>query len=53
MEHPFALVDATGSIVRFETDLLGKILMTEENPDITTTAYGVITDIYALDGGSR
>jgi homoserine dehydrogenase len=53
LEHPFALVDATGSIVRFETDLLGKILMTEENPDITTTAYGVITDLYALDAGSR
>ena len=53
MEHPFALVDATGSIVRFETDLLGKILMTEENPDITTTAYGVITDLYALHEGNR
>ncbi len=53
MDHPFALVDATGSIVRFETDLLGKILMTEENPDITTTAYGVITDLYALDAGCR
>lgn len=53
LEHPFALVDATGSIVRFETDLIGKILMTEENPDITTTAYGVITDLYALDAGCR
>ena len=53
LDHPFALVDATGSIVRFETDLLGKILMTEENPDITTTAYGVIADLYALDSGSR
>ena len=53
MEHPFALVDATGSIVRFETDLLGKILMTEEDPNITTTAYGVITDLYSLDAGIR
>ena len=53
MEHPFALVDATGSIVRFQTHLLWKILMTEENPDITTTAYGVITDLYALDAGNR
>ena len=53
LDHPFALVDATGSIVRFETDLLGKILMTEENPDITTTAYGVITDLFALDSGNR
>ncbi len=51
--HPFALVDATGSIVRFETDLLGKILMTEEDPNITTTAYGVITDLYSLDAGIR
>jgi homoserine dehydrogenase len=53
LEHPFALVDATGSIVRFETDLLGSILMTEENPDITTTAYGVLADLYALDSGNR
>lgn len=53
LEHPFALVDATGSIVRFETDLLGRILVTEENPDITTTAYGVLADLYALDSGIR
>ncbi len=53
MDHPFALVDATGSIVRFETDLLGKILVTEEHPDITTTAYGVIADLYALVSGNR
>jgi len=53
LEHPFALVDATGSIVRFETDLLGRILVTEENPDITTTAYGVLADLYALDSGNR
>jgi homoserine dehydrogenase len=48
LDDPFALVAGTGSILRFTTDLLGKIVLTEEEPDLTTTAYGVISDLLSL-----
>jgi homoserine dehydrogenase len=49
-DDPFALVAGTGSILRVETDLLGKIVLTEEDPDLTTTAYGVVSDLLSLKG---
>jgi homoserine dehydrogenase len=49
--HPFAAVDGTGSIVRLETDLLGTMLVAEQNPDLYTTAYGVIADLLAVARG--
>jgi homoserine dehydrogenase len=45
---PFALVAGTGSILRLTTDIAGKIVLTEEDPDLSTTAYGVISDLYRL-----
>jgi homoserine dehydrogenase len=48
LDDPFALVAGTGSILRLTTDLLGKIVLTEESPDLTTTAYGVIGDLLSL-----
>ena len=45
---PFALVAGTGSILRLTTDLLGTIVITEENPDLTTTAYGILSDLLSL-----
>jgi homoserine dehydrogenase len=50
LDDPFALVAGTGSILRLTTDLLGKIVLTEENPDLTTTAYGVLSDLLSLPG---
>jgi homoserine dehydrogenase len=46
LADPFALVAGTGSILRFTTDILGKIVLTEEDPDLSTTAYGVISDLF-------
>jgi homoserine dehydrogenase len=48
LTDPFALVAGTGSILRFTTDILGKIVLTEEDPDLSTTAYGVISDLFRL-----
>jgi homoserine dehydrogenase len=45
---PFALVEGTGSILRLTTDILGSIVLTEEDPDLSTTAYGVISDLIRL-----
>jgi homoserine dehydrogenase len=50
MTDPFALVDDTSSILRLVTDLAGTLVITEERPDIRVTAYGVVSDLLALDG---
>lgn len=51
MGHPFAAVDSAGSVLRLFTDLLGTLLIVEEEPDLSTTAYGVLADLYAIAGG--
>jgi len=51
LADPFALVEGTGSILRLTTDIAGKIVLTEEDPDLSTTAYGVISDLYRLSSG--
>src|SRR5436305_2604992 len=48
LADPFALVTGTGSILRFTTDIVGKIVLTEEDPDLSTTAYGVISDLFRI-----
>jgi len=48
LADPFALVAGTGSILRLTTDIAGKIVLTEEDPDLSTTAYGVISDLLRL-----
>lgn len=48
LTDPFALVEGIGSILRLTTDIAGKIVLTEEDPDLSTTAYGVISDLYRL-----
>jgi len=48
LDDPFALVDATSSILRLVTDLAGSVVVTEERPDIHVTAYGVISDLLTL-----
>jgi len=45
---PFALVEGFSSILRFTTDISGKIVLTEEEPDLSTTAYGVISDLFRV-----
>ena len=43
-----AQVEGTGSMIRFVTDILGTFTVAEERPDLATTAYGVIADLFAL-----
>jgi homoserine dehydrogenase len=48
LAHPFARVDGPGSVLRIATDLMGTIVLSEEAPDLKTTAYGVIADLFAI-----
>jgi homoserine dehydrogenase len=47
-EDPFGRVEGTTSVIRFSTDVLGTLMITEEAPDLATTAYGVLGDLLAL-----
>jgi homoserine dehydrogenase len=40
----FYQIDGTTSIIQFETDVLGKLTLIEENPGPETTAYGLLAD---------
>ncbi len=51
--HHFAAVTGTGSVVRIETDLMAPLLITQENPTLTDTAYGVIADLLRVDESRR
>ena len=44
LSDPMALVDGTSSIVQFETDIFPGITLTEENPGLYATAYGMLAD---------
>jgi homoserine dehydrogenase len=48
--HPFAPIRESGSILMIETDLLAPFVITETDPTLTDTAYGVINDLLCLDG---
>lgn len=50
-DHPFARTAGTGSVVRVATDLMGTIVVASEAPDLRTTAYGVIADLFEIAGG--
>lgn len=41
---PMYAVEGTTSIIQFETDVLGKLTILEENPGPKTTAYGCLAD---------
>jgi homoserine dehydrogenase len=44
LSDPLALVTGTSSIVQFKTDVLPTLTITEENPGVYTTAYGMLAD---------
>ncbi|HWQ09666.1 MAG TPA: hypothetical protein VN436_11175 [Holophaga sp.] len=48
LHHPFAHMDGAGSILRLHTDLLGRLVIAEDGPDLSTTAYGVLADLLEL-----
>jgi len=45
---PFALVEGSGAALRITGDMLGTIVLTQEAPDLSATAYGVIADLFAV-----
>jgi homoserine dehydrogenase len=50
-DSPFYHTEGTTSIVQFETDVLGRLTLIEENPGPETTAYGLLADfINAVTG---
>lgn len=44
LTDPMALVVGTSSIIRFETDIFPGLTITEENPGLYATAYGMLAD---------
>jgi homoserine dehydrogenase len=44
LTDPMALVDGTSSIIQFETDIFPGLTITEENPGLYATAYGMLAD---------
>lgn len=44
LSDPLAQVEGTSSIVCFETDIVPGLALTEENPGVFATAYGMMTD---------
>jgi homoserine dehydrogenase len=46
--HPFAPIRESGSILMIETDLLAPFVITETDPTLSDTAFGVINDLMSL-----
>jgi homoserine dehydrogenase len=44
LSDPLALVCGTSSIICFETDIFPGLVITEDNPGLDATAYGMLTD---------
>jgi homoserine dehydrogenase len=50
MTDPMALVTGTSSIIQFETDIFPGLTITEENPGLYATAYGMLADFIRATG---
>ena len=44
LTDPLALVSGSSSIIQFETDIFPRLTITEENPGLYATAYGILAD---------
>jgi homoserine dehydrogenase len=44
LSDPLALVHGTSSVISFETDILPQLIITEQDPTLETTAYGLLAD---------
>lgn len=47
-EHPFSTLSGSGSVLRIETDLMGPIVVAQEEPTLYDTAYGVLNDLLTV-----
>jgi len=50
LSDPMALVAGTSSIIQFETDIFPGLTITEENPGLYATAYGMLADFIRAVG---
>ena len=50
LTDPMALVSGTSSIIQFETDIFPSLTITEENPGLYATAYGMLADFIRAAG---
>jgi homoserine dehydrogenase len=50
LDHPFATLSGNGSVLRIETDLMGPIVVAQQEPTLSDTAYGVLNDILTVAG---
>jgi Homoserine dehydrogenase len=50
LNNPMALVNGTSSIIQFETDIFPGLTVTEENPGLYATAYGMLADFIRTVG---
>jgi len=50
LTDPMALVSGTSSILQFETDIFSGLTITEENPGLYATAYGLLADFIRAAG---
>ncbi len=44
LDDPLARVHGTSSVISFETDVLPQLILTEQDPTLETTAYGLLVD---------
>lgn len=50
LTDPMALASGTSSIIHFETDIFPGLTITEENPGLYATAYGMLADFIRAAG---
>jgi homoserine dehydrogenase len=48
LRHPFAAVSGKGAALRLETDMMGPLLIIQENPTLEDTAAGVLQDLLTV-----
>jgi homoserine dehydrogenase len=49
----FGQVAGTSSILTIQTDLLGVLTITEQDPQLPQTAYGVLADLLEIAAGRK
>jgi homoserine dehydrogenase len=50
LSDPLAQVRGTSSVISFETDVLPQLIITEQDPALETTAYGLLADFITAVG---
>lgn len=53
LSDPLAWVNGTSSAIYFETDIFPGLAITEQNPGVTETAYGLLADLVRAAGTNK